>query len=51
MNMTATNRVGDLKTYIEMVGVYEVNPDGKVKSLKVYWDVDNLDQQLQAQMG
>lgn len=51
VNMTATNRVGDLKTYIEMVGVYEVNPDGKVKSLKVYWDVDNLDQQLQAQMG
>lgn len=49
VNMTATNRVAGLKTSIEMVAVYEVYPDGKVKSLNVYWDVDALDQQIQAQ--
>lgn len=49
VNMTATNRVAGLKTSIEMVAVYEVHPDGKVKSLNVYWDVEALDAQIQAQ--
>jgi steroid delta-isomerase len=40
--MTATNKMGDLKTYIEMVATYEVNAEGKLQTLKVYWDADAL---------
>ncbi len=47
--MTAANNVGGIKTYIEMVGVYEVDDSGKLTSLDVYWDVDALDEQLRAQ--
>ena len=38
VNMTSTNRFGDLKTFVEMVACYEVNDEGKIKSIKVYWD-------------
>jgi len=47
--MTATNNIGGLKTYIEMVACYEVNDAGKVISLNVYWDVGSLGEQLAAQ--
>jgi hypothetical protein len=29
-----------------MVGIYEVNEDGKISSLRVYWDWDQLAGQL-----
>lgn len=38
--MTAANHIAGVKTYIEMVAVYEVNDAGKITSLTVYWDVD-----------
>jgi len=47
--MTATNYIGGLKTFIEMVACYEVNAAGKVISLSVYWDVDGLGEQLAEQ--
>jgi len=47
--MTAANNIGGIKTYIEMVGVYEVNDTGKLTSLNIYWDVEALDEQLRAQ--
>lgn len=40
--MTATNQMGDLKTYIEMVVTYEVNEQGKLVSLNAYWDLEAL---------
>ena len=40
--MTATNEMGDLKTYIEMVVTYEVDEHGKIVCLKAYWDMDAL---------
>jgi steroid delta-isomerase len=46
--MTAANNVQGIKTYIEMVGVYEVNDAGKLTSLNIYWDVDALADQLRA---
>jgi hypothetical protein len=46
--MTAANNVQGIKTYIEMVGVYEVNGAGKLTSLNIYWDVDALADQLRA---
>jgi len=42
----ATNDLGGLKTEIDMVGLYEVNEDGLLCSLKVYWDVNALMAQL-----
>ena len=32
-----------------MVGLYEVRKDGKLTSLKVYWDFNQLTAQLQSQ--
>lgn len=46
--MTATNNIGGMKTYIEMVVGYEVNGDGKLTSLKAYWDLDALQEQIPA---
>lgn len=46
--MTATNNMGGLKTFIEMVATYEVNGDGKITTLKVYWDETALADQLPA---
>lgn len=46
VSMTATNDLGEIKTEIEMVVTYEVNDDGKVISLKAYWDLDALMAQL-----
>ena len=46
--MTAANKRDGLKTFIEMVGVYEVNDAGKLIRLTIYWDVEALDQQLRA---
>ena len=44
--MTAVNAIGGFKTYIEMVATYQVNDAGKIESLKVYWDVDALQEQI-----
>lgn len=44
-----TNDLGDgRKTKVDMVGIYEVNQDGKIASLRVYWDWDDLVAQLEA---
>lgn len=46
--MTAANDMGGgIKTHIEMIGVYEVNSEGKIQVMKVYWDIDKLREQLQ----
>lgn len=39
---------GGKKTLVNMVGIYEVNEDGKLASLRVYWDWDELVAQLKA---
>jgi hypothetical protein len=45
--LKATNDLGGgLKTVIDMVGLYEVDENGKLKSLKVYWDFPKLMAQL-----
>jgi len=44
--MTAANNIAGLKTYIEMIATYEVNEAGQLQTLKVYWDVDALTDQL-----
>lgn len=45
--LQATNDLGSgIKTVVDMVGLYEVNEDGKLSSLKVYWDFDKLMAQL-----
>lgn len=48
-DVLATNRVGDLKTYIEMVVTYEVNEQGLLTKLCAYWDTEALSAQLEAQ--
>ncbi len=50
-DITATNTIGGFKTAIEMIAIYEVNDAGKVKSLKAYWDVDKVAQQVAEQSG
>jgi hypothetical protein len=44
--LQATNDLGGIKTVVNMVGLYEVNEDGKLSSLKVYWDFSELTAQL-----
>lgn len=44
--MTASNHIMGIKTYIEMVAVYETNTAGKIRSLKVYWDVNAQSEML-----
>lgn len=46
VTMTATNEMGDLKTFIEMMVTYEVNDEGKVTVLKAHWDLDALMKQI-----
>ena len=44
-----TNDLGDgRQTHVDMIGIYEVNDDGKITSLKVYWDWADLVAQLDA---
>jgi steroid delta-isomerase len=46
--MTAVNDMGEgVKTYIEMIAVYQVNGEGKIEDLKTYWELDKLNEQLQ----
>jgi ketosteroid isomerase-like protein len=40
VNMSSVNIIANTKTFVEMVACYEVNKEGKVKSIKVYWDAD-----------
>ena len=45
--LQATNDLGNgIKTVVDMVGLYQVNEAGKLRSLKVYWDFDKLMAQL-----
>ena len=45
--LQATNDLGGgVKTVVDMVGLYEVNEDGKLSSLRVYWDFAKLIAQL-----
>ena len=44
--LQATNDLGGIKTVVDMVGLYEVNENGKLSSLKVYWDFSELMAQL-----
>ena len=44
--LQVTNDLGGIKTVVNMVGLYEVNEDGKLNSLKVYWDFSELTAQL-----
>jgi ketosteroid isomerase-like protein len=46
--MTAANKVNGIKAYVEMVAVYTVNDAGKLISLNVYWDVDDVAAQMAA---
>lgn len=46
--ITVTNHIDGLKTFIEMVATYEVNSDGRLTTLKVYWDEDSLADQIPA---
>jgi len=48
-DITAANTIGDLKTAIEMIAIYEVNAAGKLVSMKAYWDTDKVFEQLAAQ--
>lgn len=48
-NITSTNQVGGMKTYVEMFVIYEVDPLGKLTSLKAYWDADKVMEQVAAQ--
>ena len=46
--LQVTNDMGDGKhTVVDMVGIYEVDDQGKLSSLKVYWDWNQLVSQLQ----
>ncbi len=45
--MTAANSAG-VKTYIEMMAIYEADRSGKLVSLKVYWDIGALQAQFAA---
>ena len=44
--LQATNDLGGIKTVVDMVGLYEVNENGKLSSLKVSWDFSELMAQL-----
>ncbi|MEM7136211.1 MAG: nuclear transport factor 2 family protein [Myxococcota bacterium] len=47
--LQATNEMGGgIKTVVDMVGLYQVNDEGKLQSLKVYWDFGKLMAQLKA---
>lgn len=49
--LKATNDLGGgKKTVVDMIGIYEVNDEGKLKSLRVYWSWDQLAGQL-AKLG
>jgi steroid delta-isomerase len=45
--LKATNELGaGKKTVVDMIGIYQVNDEGKLISLKVYWSWDALMAQL-----
>lgn len=45
--LRVTNDIGGGKqTVVDMIGIYEVNAEGKLCSLKVYWSWDRLAKQL-----
>ena len=46
VNMTVTNDMGEMKSVVEMVVIYEVNAAGKLISLKAYWDLEALMEQM-----
>lgn len=45
--MTAVNDMGNgISTTVEMIAVYEVNDEGKITSMKAYWDWGVMESQL-----
>ena len=46
VNMTVTNDMGEMKSVVEMVVIYEENAAGKLISLKAYWDLEALMEQM-----
>jgi len=42
VSMTACNIRDGVKTYVEMIGVYEVDEAGLIRTLSVYWDAEAL---------
>lgn len=47
--LKVTNDMGDgKKTVVDMIGIYEVNAEGLISSMKVYWSWDQLSKQLSA---
>jgi steroid delta-isomerase len=46
VNMTITNDMGEMKSVVEMVVIYETNEAGKLNSLRAYWDLEALMEQL-----
>jgi steroid delta-isomerase len=47
VSMTAENNLGNgIQTRIDMIAVYEVDKDGKISSMKAYWNWDEMAEQL-----
>jgi hypothetical protein len=46
VTMTGVNYIQGLKTFIEMIAVYTVDGAGKISSLNVYWNLNDLAAQL-----
>ncbi len=45
--MTAVNDMGNgIVTSIDMIAVYEVDDEGKIRSMKAYWSWDDMEAQL-----
>ena len=44
------NDMGGIKTVVEMLVVYEVNPEGKLLSLSAFWSFDDLMLQIKNAM-
>ena len=48
VTMTAFIEAQGLKTFVEMVAVYRVNPAGKIVRMEAFWDTAALAEQLKA---
>lgn len=46
VNMTVTNDMGEMKSVVDMMVIYEVNEVGKLITLKAYWDLEALMEQM-----
>lgn len=47
VHQTATNSMGgDLQTKVEMVAVYELNGEGKIRRMSAFWSWASMEEQL-----